>query len=110
MTIGRVAVRHEFRVVGQGPVGEFDHGWRRQTRDNARRHAEEMAGHPDVGEVRLEHRVVEAEVIDIETFGHRRTYPPPRPITVNVYELTEDGEIVALPEPQGVPSSEEQSR
>jgi hypothetical protein len=68
-SVGRVKTHHEYRVSGDGAYGEFDHGWRRWQRDRARTHARQMAGHPGVGQVRCEHRVVESEIVDIEVFG-----------------------------------------
>lgn len=65
-TPGNRKVWHEFRVTGAGQYGQFDHGWQRHGADRARAHAAEMAAHDGIYEVHLEHRIVDAEVLDVE--------------------------------------------
>ncbi len=65
-TPGNRKVWHEFRVTGAGRYGQFDHGWQRHSADRARAHAVEMVGHEGIYEVYLEHRIVDAEVLDVE--------------------------------------------
>lgn len=68
-SIGRVTVRHEYRVCGPSRYGgEWDHGWRRETRDKAIAHAREMSAHPGSLGARVEHRIVETELLDVEHF------------------------------------------
>jgi hypothetical protein len=62
--VGDRSVHHEFRVTGKSPYGgRFDHGWRRQGQADALAHAQEMATHADVSDVRFEHRIVDCEVL-----------------------------------------------
>lgn len=69
-SVGDRSVHYEFRVTGKSPYsGRFDHGWCRQGREAALAHAQEMATHEGVSDVRLEHRVVDCEVLDVVVLG-----------------------------------------
>lgn len=64
--IGRRSVMSETRVIGLGPYGMWDHGWRRQPLDEARRHARSMAAEGRSTCVRVQRRIVDAEIVAVE--------------------------------------------
>ncbi len=65
--VGRITVRHEYRVYGPSPYGgEWDTEWRWRNHEAAHAYARKMVSHESVPHAYVEHRSVEMEILDVE--------------------------------------------